>query len=209
MRIVVLGAAGGVGRCVVRAAAARGDEVVAGARTHTNVPRGVERRTVDVRDAQAVDDLMIDAEAVLWCVGVTKRSGPDVGRVAMPHVIASATRHGVNRIVGVSGAGVTLPADVKGAGARFVSGLTHRFAPDLVDDKYGEYRALTSSNVSWTQVRPPRLSNGPATGRWSLSTEAPGIRAAAVSRADLAQAMLRLTNGDEWASQAPFIVTDK
>lgn len=209
MKVVVLGAGGGVGRCVVRAAVARGDEVVAAARTRTSVPEGVEYRMLDVRDAEAVDEVLVGADAVVWCVGVTKKSGPDVGRVAMPEVIASAARQGVKRIVGVSGAGVTLPGDVKGRGARFVSGLTHRFARDLVDDKYGEYEALASSSMSWTQVRPPRLSDGPATGRWVLTTQAPGLNAAAVSRADLAQAMLLLTNDDQWASQAPFIVTPR
>lgn len=209
MRIVVLGAGGGVGRLVVRAAVERGDEVVAAARSHGDYADTVEGRIVDVRQAHAVDDALVGADAVIWCVGVTKRSGGDVGRVGMQHVIESAVRHGVGRVVGVSGAGVTLPGDTKGAGAKFVSGLTRRLARNLVEDKEGEYEALRASALAWTHVRPPRLSNAEASGRWRLTTDAPGLKAAAVPRADVAEAMLDLAHSDEWLSQAPFIVTDK
>lgn len=209
MRVVVFGAGGGVGQLVVQAAVERGDEVVAAARSHVDYPAGVDGRTVDVRQSQAVDDALVNVDAVIWCVGVTKRSGGDVGRVGMAHVIESASRHGARRVVGVSGAGVTLPGDSKSAGAKFVSALTRRLARNLVEDKEGEHQALNGSTLDWTQVRPPRLSNAEASGRWRLTNDAPGLKAAAVPRADLAEAMLNLAHADKWLSQAPFIVTDK
>ena len=66
MRVVVLGAAGGVGRQVVRPAGEREHTVVAMARTA--VPHGAIPAADDVR----------------WCTGVTRRSGGDVGRTALP-----------------------------------------------------------------------------------------------------------------------------
>ena len=210
MRIVVFGAGGGVGSRAVAAAAAAGHDVVAVARSTDTLlaasATGVAVVGADVRDAAAVQRVLVGAQAVLWCVGVSKRSGPDVGRASMPHVVRAAQEQGVARLVSVSGAGVTLPGDAKGAGARFISALTRRFARDLVEDKQGEHEVLAGSTIAWTEVRPPRLTDAPGTGSWVLTDTAPGLRAAGLSRADVAAAMLSLAGSSEWAHRSPFIV---
>lgn len=215
MRVVVMGAGGGVGRQAVRAAAEAGHEVVAVARRAVEVPAGVRAVAADVRDEVAVRTALDGADSILWCVGVTKSSGPDVGRASLPHVVTVAQEQGVGRLVTVSGAGVTLPGDVKGAGARLVSALTRTFARDLVQDKQGEHDVLAGSRLSWTEVRPPRLLDRPGTGEWELTDQAPGLRAAAVSRADVAAAMLSLAadraghgsaGADQWDRRSPFLV---
>lgn len=206
MRIVVMGAGGGVGRRAVLAAAGAGHEVVAVARTAPVVPAGVRAVSGDVRDPGAVRAVLEGAGGVLWCVGVTRRSGGDVGRASMPHVVLAAEEQGVGRLVSVSGAGVTLPGDVKGAGARFVSALTRTFARDLVKDKQGEHDVLAASGLSWTEVRPPRLSEADGTGAWHLSDRAPGLRAAPVSKADVAAAMVALLGSQEWVHRSPFLL---
>ncbi|CAA9341747.1 MAG: hypothetical protein AVDCRST_MAG48-3684 [uncultured Friedmanniella sp.] len=206
MRIVVLGAAGGVGRRVVSLAAAAGHEVVAAARTPPQAAPSVRPVVVDVRDPEAVRGAVSGADAVLWCVGVTGGSGGDVGRTGLAHVVAAAAETGVGRVVTVSGAGVTLPDDRKGPGARLVSALTRRFARDLVEDKQGEHDVLAASGLRWTEVRPPRLVDGDPTSRWRLVEEAPGLTAAPVSRGDVAAAMLDLAGSDGWVRQSPFLV---
>jgi len=206
MKVVVLGAGGGVGRRAVLVAAAAGHEVVAVARTAPVVTFGVQSVAGDVRDPAAVDAVLEGAGAVLWCVGVTRRSGGDVGRAGMPHLVRAMQQRGVGRLVSVSGAGVTLPGDVKGAGARFVSALTRTFARDLVQDKQGEHDVLLTSGLSWTEVRPPRLSEAAGTGAWRLTDQAPGLRAASVSRADVAAAMVSLAGSQEWVHRSPFLL---
>lgn len=205
MRLLVLGAAGGVGRHAVTAAHAAGHEVVAAARATPTVPAGVEARAVDVRDEAAVREVVERAQAVLWCVGVTARSGGDVGRTALPFVVRAAERAGGVRLVTVSGAGVTLPGDHKGPGALLVSGLTRRLARDLVLDKEGEHEVLAASLLAWTEVRPPRLVDRPGTGRWRLSEHAPGLVAAAVAKADVAAAMVSLASHRDWVRRSPFL----
>lgn len=86
MRIVVFGANGGVGRRAVEAAAGGGHQVVAAA-----VPVGAVPAVVDVRDAAAVRLAVTGADAVLWCVGVTKRSGSGVGAEGLAHLLARST----------------------------------------------------------------------------------------------------------------------
>ncbi|HYP43854.1 MAG TPA: NAD(P)H-binding protein [Propionibacteriaceae bacterium] len=206
MRVVVFGAGGGVGRRVVAAGAAQGHEVVAAARSSSEVPSGASAAAIDVRDADALNRVVVGADALLWCVGVTKRSGPDVGRTAMPLLVKAAQQAGVSRLVSVSGAGITLPEDAKGAGARFVSALTRRLARDLVLDKEGEHEALAASALAWTEVRPPRLSDTEPTGRWALVDQAPGLTAKPVAKADVALAMLALAGSGDWIRRSPFLV---
>jgi putative NADH-flavin reductase len=200
VRVVVLGAAGGVGRQAVRLAAERGDEVVGVARS------GPAEVVGDVRDPAVLARAVAGADAVLWCVGVTRTSGGDVGRVALPLLVEAMDDAGVRRFVGVSGAGTDLPGDRKGTGARLVSALTRRLARDLVADKEGEHAVLAASALDWTQVRPPRLVDRPGTGGYRLTTEAPGLRAAPVSRAAVALALLDLARDGGWPRAAPFLV---
>lgn len=204
MRIVVLGAAGGVGSRVVAAAVQQGHEVVAAARTAVG-SAGARSLAVDVRDAAALRGAVDGSEAVLWCVGVTRRSGRDVGRTGMPLLVAACEQAGVTRLVSVSGAGVTLPDDVKGLGARLVSGATRRLARDLVLDKEGEHAALAASGLDWTEVRPPRLVDREPTGHWRLGEQAPGLTAKPVAKADVALAMLELAGALQWVRRAPFL----
>lgn len=97
MRLVVFGANGGVGRravTVAAAAAERGYQVVAAARTPPSVPAGGVSAVVDVRDGAAVRRAAEGADAALWCVGVTRRSGPGVGRDGMAHLVAPRRNSG-------------------------------------------------------------------------------------------------------------------
>ena len=206
MRILVMGATGGVGRTAVRVAHEQGHEVGAASRSGAVVLPASTALTVDVRDADAVLEAVDGVHVVLWCVGVTASSGADVGRTGLANLVRAMGRSGTRRVVTVSGAGVTVPGDHKGAGARLVSALTHRLAHDLVADKEAEHAVLAASDVEWTQVRPPRLSVAAATGRWRLTDRAPGPTARPVPRADVAAAMLSLTVGHEMLGRSPFVV---
>ena len=206
MRVVVLGAAGGVGRHAVRLAGERGYTVTALARRPAAEPGSARWVLGDVRDTGVVAPLLDGADAVLWCVGVTRTSGGSVGRTALPPLVAAMAERGVRRFVGVSGAGADLPGDRKGLGARLVSGLTHRLARDLVEDKEGEYRILAATDLDWTQVRPPRLADAAGARRYRLTGAAPGVRAQPLAKADVALAMLDLARNREWLTAAPFLV---
>ncbi len=209
MRIIVLGAGGGVGRHAVAAAAGQGHEVVAAARTAAAVAvaPGVSPLALDVRDADAVRRALTGVDAVLWCIGVTARSGPDVGRASLPGVLAGMAEAGTRRVVAVSGAGIDLPGDRRGLDARALSAFTRRVVRDLVADREAEHALLRASGLDWTVVRPPRLVERPAAGTYRLGDAAPGLTARAVTKADVGLAMADLAGGLEWLQRSPFLTT--
>lgn len=221
MRIVVFGAGGGVGQEAVLHAVRRGHSVVAANRSRPSIvspvlsasspsPGAVRSMVVDVRDAEAVSAALVGADVVLWCVGVTTSSGPDVGRASLPGVLAAMHEHGLSRLVSISGAGITVAEDRKGWGARAVSRLTATLARDLVADKAGEHDLLAASDLDYTEVRAPRLSRSLGTGSYRLTTTAPGMTAKAVARADVASALVDLAaDAGPWSRTSPFIVASR
>ncbi len=202
----MFGAGGGVGRHAVAAAAEQGHDVVAAGRSLPVAPDGVRAEALDVRDGDAVRRVLGGADAVLWCVGVTKRSGADVGRAALPLLVLAARAVGAERLVSVSGAGVVLPGDVRGLDARLLVRLTARLAPDRVLDKQGEHAVLEASSLCWTEVRPGRLVDTAGTARWALVDRAPGLMSKAVAKADVGRAMVALASTRDWEHQAPYLV---
>src|SRR5487761_1160213 len=56
---------------------------------------------------------------------------------------------------------------------------------------------LRTSDLEWTVVRPPRLTNGPLTGRYRSASGRNLRRGLSISRADVAHLMLRLVDQPE------------
>lgn len=60
---------------------------------------------------------------------------------------------------------------------------------------------LEGSGLDWTAVRPPRLTNGPVTGKYRTALGQNVTGGAAISRADVAHLMLRLPGEPETIKQ--------
>jgi uncharacterized protein YbjT (DUF2867 family) len=62
---------------------------------------------------------------------------------------------------------------------------------------------VKASGLEWTILRPTRLTNGPLTERYAVSTGRPAV--SSVSRADVAAAMLRAVEERLWIGEAPAV----
>ena len=60
---------------------------------------------------------------------------------------------------------------------------------------------IAASDLPWTVVRPTRLTNGTATGRWRFTEEALGS-GASIHREDVAGALVSLAEGRECLRRA-------
>ncbi|WP_211352004.1 NAD(P)-dependent oxidoreductase [Haloactinospora alba] len=102
---------------------------------------------------------------------------------------------GVRRIVAVSAATVTVAGD--GPGTRFlVKPLLRRVLRHPRADSIAMERHLESTDLDWTVLRPPMLTNGPRTGRYRTARGENVRGGLSVSRADLADAALRVLTED-------------
>jgi len=78
---------------------------------------------------------------------------------------------------------------------------------NVVADHEAKENIIRRSNLDWTVVRPPRLTNGPHTGSYRHGTD---IKAASVipmiSRADVADCMLRQLGDRAYLRKAPAVM---
>jgi putative NADH-flavin reductase len=208
MRVAVFGATGRTGRLVVEQLREEGHEVVAFARDPSKILEGHDERLRvvrgDVLDAVAVEEAVEGADAVLVALGHTKTSTRDVQARGMENIVAAMRKHGVRRLVSLTGAGVRDPKDEPKVVDRAITGLLKLLQRDVLEDAERHAGILRDSDLDWTLVRAPRLVDGERTGEYRAGYigKDSGTK---VSRADVADFMVRQLDDDEYLHRAPIV----
>ena len=206
MRLTVFGASGGVGRELVRQGLSAGHHVRAVVRDPSRAPRASETVQLDLGTCtmKAAAAAVRDTDAVLSALGSATKSDQGIATVGTRRITVGMHAVGLHRLVVVSAApvaDVTLPgrphasppADGDDLITRLVLGpIIRRIFRATYADLAAMEDLLRASNLDWTAVRPPRLTDGPRTGcyRSALGRNLPHGRT--ISRADLADCMLAL-----------------
>ncbi len=203
MKIAVFGATGGTGQQIVRQALQRGHEVTAFARR----PRGVvvERPEVnvvqgDVRDLEKVRKAVAGQDAVLNALGTSRGSPRDICSAGTKTIIEAMKAEGVSRLITETAYGAS---ETRDAGA--YSKVLRVVMKSLMDDKDVQEQAIRDSGLQHVIVRPPRLTNGERRGAYKAGADVGMTFFSKVSRADVADFMLKQIEGDRYVGQAPGI----
>lgn len=207
MRVVVFGSSGRTGRRLVEQALERGYEVTAFARDAGGVPARRERLRVmtgDVMDAKAVDEAVVGQDAVLIALGHTRTSTKDVHESGAANIVAGMKKHGVRRVVSVTGAGVRDPKDEPKLLDRVIVAALKLLRRDVLEDAERHAEVLRKSGLDWVIARGPVLNDGPRTGRYRVGVvgKNSGSR---ISRSDLADFMLDQLADDAYLRAAPMV----
>ena len=196
MKILVLGASGGVGKHLVRLACDQGHVVTALVRRSDGIDSRSRIVIEDVLRPGSFDEHVCGHEVVLSALGI-KRTIPanPWSALASPAdfssrtaaMLVNAMRHaGVARVIAVSAAGVADSA------ARMNLPMKFLVAKSNVGVGYRDLAAMervfADSGLNWCCPRPTRLTGGPLTRRVKLVESFP--MTAAISRADVAWWML-------------------
>ena len=194
MRVTIFGASGGTGRHLTDQSLEAGYEVVAVVRSPASITTVHERLTVvaaDVFDAGSLADAVTGADAVLSALGARSRSDA-VCAPAVRAIIAAMAAAGTRRIVAVSAAPVGPPDEHDTWSQRHIARpLLWRFLAEPYRDMAAMEDELRASDLDWTVLRPPRLTDKPATGRYRTAVGHNLRKGRFLSRADLAGAVLR------------------
>jgi len=205
VRLAVTGATGFIGSEVVSQALAAGHHVSALSRRAGALrPRpNLEVVEGDAADANALASVLVGADAVISCVGGTENLAALMGAL----LDAMRAAH-VRRLVAISGAGITVPNERKPLRHRLASGLVRMLASKAVSAKQAEYEVLVSSSagIEWVSLRPPRVVDGPASGKARPSLDAAEM-AFRVTRTDVAAVILQELTDDRYLGQAAYIAT--
>ena len=193
MKLTVFGATGKVGTHVVRQALERGDRVTAVVRDPARLDVRHERLDVvvaDLTDPAPLLPALAGSRAALSAVGPRSRRDAGVATAATATILAALAASGVRQFVAVSAAPVGPVAPGEGFVVRAVAlPILRRVFRAVYADLARMEAEIRDSGLDWTIVRPPKLTNGPLTGRYRVAPENV-TRSLTISRADVADAML-------------------
>jgi putative NADH-flavin reductase len=190
MRLLILGATGGIGRQLVDQALERRHLVTAFVRNPQKLgtPRdGLMVIRGDVLNAQAISAALAGHDAVLSTVGPLGPGRSTITSDSAKVTVAAMEATGVRRLLIV---GVAVLFDDAGIVADLLRATLLR---NIAKDSAEMERIVKASHLDWTIVRPPRLTNGPRRERYGVADDhlphgATG--AATISRADVAHFLL-------------------
>lgn len=208
--LAVFGATGRTGQVLVRQALERGYEVRALVRDPAKLaaqqgnPEGLEAVQGDATDPLAVERTVEGADPVVSMLGQVKGGSKTLLGTAAGHILGAMRRHGVKRLILLSGAGVSADGDQPKLMDRAIVGLLKLISREVYEDSLAAVQQVRSSALDWTVVRAPMLSDGPKTGVYRVGSvgKDSGTR---ISRADLADFILRELEDGGYRQKLPVV----
>ncbi|MBO8188209.1 NAD(P)-dependent oxidoreductase [Streptomyces spirodelae] len=201
MRYTIFGATGGTGRQLVRRALDAGHKVTAVVRNPERLPVRhdlLEVAAADVRDPEALRPLVAGADAALSALGSPTNKGAGIASTGTRAILSALQAEGVERCIAVSAAPVgTQPHDEGRFHRAVVLPLVRRAFQNIYADLAVMEEEIRSSALRWTVVRPPQLTDRPATGQWQQREGSAVPGRLRVTRADLAAAMLTMVDNPD------------
>jgi len=196
MKLTIFGATGATGTTLTTQALAAGHDITAVVRdaSRLTIPDHQRLRvvTADVMDPASISPAIEDADAVISAVGPRGAGPTTVIRDSVRSIIQAMEKTGTRRFVEVSG---SIVADEgESLYMRFlVKPLARRtFLGQVCADMRAGEDEIRHSDLDWTIVRPPALTNKAATGCYRTSIDRNLPHGFSISRADLAACMLGL-----------------
>jgi putative NADH-flavin reductase len=201
MHIVIFGATGATGRCLVEQALDQGYDVTAFARNPAAVPTQHVRLSIvrgDVFQKAPVQEAVANQDAVLCTIGGRDRlrvalSGhpraPGLCTIGTRNILDAMKTCGVSRLICLSAWGI---GESKGrVPVIFRNVIFPLLMNEEYEDKEAQEQLIEQSTLDWTIVRPSRLTNGPRRGRYRMQSSLKFSWQSSISRADVADCMLR------------------
>ena len=197
MNILVIGANGGIGRQAVEQALAAGHKTTAMVRNLANLTISHPLLAIvqgDVMQPQTFESYLHRQDAVISALGVKGGFFGDKPTTLYSqgnaHLLEAMKKTGVRRAFFISASAIeispVMPFWARFAARYIVSNLLRYMYADLREME----RIVHASDVDYTIIRPPRLTNKPATGHYRFSINSFLKNSLSISRADVAHFMI-------------------
>jgi putative NADH-flavin reductase len=212
-KLLVVGASRGIGLETVKAALLAGHSVRALARSAARLPiknAALEKVSGDALDSDTIRNALQDVDVVIQTLGVDIAPRAIFERTTLfsqsTRVLVDAMKAaGVKRLIAVTGLGA---GDSRGHGGLLYDAVLFPVLLKRVyDDKDVQEWIIRSSGLDWTIVRPGLLTNSPATGRYRVLTVPQDWQFGRISRADVADFLVRQVEDRALIGTTPLLVS--
>jgi putative NADH-flavin reductase len=202
MQIALFGATGGTGRQVLEQALASAHTVTALLRDPAKIEArsGLTLIQGDVLDQESTSRCVQGSDAVICVLGSGVGTEP-VEAQGTQRILEAMQIHGVRRLIAVTSLGVGDSREQ--VSAEFQQAMDTVLQP-IIAAKTEQERLIRESGLDWTIVRPGGLGDGPRTGDYRSGTD-PSLMAGLVSRADVAEFVLRQLSDTTYLHQCPAV----
>lgn len=207
MTLAIFGATGKTGRRVLTRALDAGYPVRALVRDPAKLQIAHDSLTViqgDVTDPAAVAETIKGTDAVLSLFGQVKGSPKDLQTRGTRAIVDAMRELGVKRLVTLSGGGLRAAQDRPKAADNIIRTLLKLMAGHVLRDAEEHLAVLQGSDLDWTVVRGPRLTEDPGKGTYRVGWV--GVNAStSISRDDLADFILTQVDDRTFRHEMPFV----
>jgi len=205
MKICVFGANGKTGKQVVKQALQQGISVIACDLSDSNIKSSdpkLQFMQGDVLDLAYVKRAIGGCDAVISVLGVKIGNSKPTVSEGNDTIVKAMKELKIKRLITQSAFG----AKESWKSLPFLYKLIHKLIlGPVAKDKNRLEDIVTASNLDWTIIRPIRLTNGPMTGRYKAGKQVSFGMNPYVSRADVADFILRDISDDEYIKSAVTI----
>lgn len=210
MKIAIFGASGATGQLLTSLCLDAGHDVAALVRRPDSFRFATRVRLItgSVFDPGCVGETVAGSDAVLSALGARSLRKEDVIERAVPVIVQAMRESGIRRIVVLGGASAhdqslsRQPAPLRW----FLLHVLYRGVlkwPSAA--QRSQWDTLSASDLDWTMVMPPMLTNSPARARYRVDTAALPPRGARISRADVANFMVSQLTDSGYLRQGVYI----
>ena len=128
---------------------------------------------------------------------------PDLCTTGTRYIIEAMKKHGVRRLVCMTGIGA---GDSRRHG-RFVyrNVILPLLLGRIYRDKDRQEQEVMTSNLDWIIVRPAGLTDEPGSGNYRVLTNLEGQFVRTISRIDVADFLVKQIDGNDYLHQTPLI----
>ncbi|HWU67630.1 MAG TPA: SDR family oxidoreductase [Stenotrophobium sp.] len=209
MNVLVFGASGATGREVVKQALDHGHSVRAFVRDPDKLEIKHAKLALiagDVTEYASVERAVSGTDAVASALGSGNSLGSDQALIDGVQNIVRAMEHaGVRRFVYLSMLGVGGSGRQLGFLDRYI--VLPLLLRNVMKDHARKEALIQQSTLDWVIVRPPRLTNGPYTGRYRSGEDVrEKTLLASISRADVADFMVKQFTNERYVHGTPAVL---
>lgn len=207
--VLVIGASGGIGRETLSTALDAGHRARAFSRSANEIDLEnsyLKKHSGDAMNEAGIDAALDGIDVVVQTLGIGADElfkSVNLFSESTRILIAAMQRRNVRRLIVVTGFGAGDSREAIGCLQRIPFRL---FLGRAYDDKDVQERLIKESGLDWTIVRPGILTKGARTGRYRVLVEPSQWRNGVISRADVADFIVRSIDDDGRAQQAPVLI---